>query len=839
MGQIVSSAAKPKRCNLQSLSSLGTPAAGEHILVSSDNSMNENGQGNFDCYIVGDGQKAATELELKPIAEATVTKAMNAVSSKAVYDELYGTENYIDNYKVLQNGNLQFDANSVVTTKIPAAFNDVFTFNNAYSYICAYNESGTKLDHWSARSSISLTAQIVANVSYILVSFLKTNLSTAWVKRNGTDAWKLQHTNGIKDDIENLQNGVESLQENAEILRGEVTDIDNQINGQKNYTDGYSLDASGNEVENANAILSNNIPVQYGWTLAITGMSGYLWAYDINGNKLDKWSQRNSVSLTTQLAANVSYVRVGLNATGTRNIKVNGEVIFEPTDVEGIIERLEDLDSKFEDTLVSKELLNLTFESQLAVGRFLETEEGHTYRIVPSQTSWAVSDLVTSLAIFWVTTGQRELFLVRVGGELEESYEITLASGEYIEIHVRANIGTELSFTSIDLNKPQSTTNLEKIKDIQYQLSGTDVLDLYPPYKMEPVLANFKYNKNPMNWQPYGDKPLSLLFFSDPHACSIPIQRVMEFANKYDEWIDDVVCGGDNVDSFTNGFTFWQNAGAQRVLPVVGNHEILGGSPTIDGKAITSLVKHSAKEVYDLEFSPFLSATGITIVENKCYWYKDYADSKIRLIALDVYHNREKITVEGGQTYTNYPDGTSVDTGEQMEWFENTLSEAKTLGYSVICVKHSPFLFDLFDNSFTSLEFTNTTGNGLINPENNEIVTIVQSFIDDGGTFIGWLTGHIHQDAVGVVKGFPDQFQMTIDTSRYHYNGISSTFLPYGSNFKIEGRTKAADLFEIVNVDTYKKNITLFRIGCDYDRNGRHIGSLVYNYTDKRVVYVD
>lgn len=37
MGQIVSSAAKPKRCNLNQLSQVPTPAAGEHILVSSDN----------------------------------------------------------------------------------------------------------------------------------------------------------------------------------------------------------------------------------------------------------------------------------------------------------------------------------------------------------------------------------------------------------------------------------------------------------------------------------------------------------------------------------------------------------------------------------------------------------------------------------------------------------------------------------------------------------------------------------------------------------------------------------------------------------------------------------
>lgn len=64
MGQIIGGAAKPKRCNLNKLSQLGIPAAGEYILVSSDNSMNAAGQGNFDCYIEGNGQTAATALPL-------------------------------------------------------------------------------------------------------------------------------------------------------------------------------------------------------------------------------------------------------------------------------------------------------------------------------------------------------------------------------------------------------------------------------------------------------------------------------------------------------------------------------------------------------------------------------------------------------------------------------------------------------------------------------------------------------------------------------------------------------------------------------------------------------
>lgn len=64
MGQIVGLNAKCKRANLNALSLVPTPANGEIILVSSDNSMTADGQGYFDCYIEGDGQKAATALEL-------------------------------------------------------------------------------------------------------------------------------------------------------------------------------------------------------------------------------------------------------------------------------------------------------------------------------------------------------------------------------------------------------------------------------------------------------------------------------------------------------------------------------------------------------------------------------------------------------------------------------------------------------------------------------------------------------------------------------------------------------------------------------------------------------
>lgn len=120
MGQIAGKYDFLSRVNLKDLSTIPTPASGEHILVSSDNSMNAAGQGNFDCYVVGDGKKAATELEQKKIVEMDTTP--NSASSKPVTSK--GIKKYVDdNLKnivrdVQEDGLFVVDTNGKVVCKI-------------------------------------------------------------------------------------------------------------------------------------------------------------------------------------------------------------------------------------------------------------------------------------------------------------------------------------------------------------------------------------------------------------------------------------------------------------------------------------------------------------------------------------------------------------------------------------------------------------------------------------------------------------------------------------------------------------------------------------------------
>lgn len=94
MGQIVGTSAKVKRCNLNAIQTGGSQysvvlAAGEYMLVSSDNSMTATGNGNFDSYILGDGTTPCGSLTIMSIVatDATPTEgSTNPVQSGGVWN---------------------------------------------------------------------------------------------------------------------------------------------------------------------------------------------------------------------------------------------------------------------------------------------------------------------------------------------------------------------------------------------------------------------------------------------------------------------------------------------------------------------------------------------------------------------------------------------------------------------------------------------------------------------------------------------------------------------------------------------------------------------------------
>ena len=397
----------------------------------------------------------------------------------------------------------------------------------------------------------------------------------------------------------------------------------------------------------------------------------------------------------------------------------------------------------------------------------------------------------------------------------------------------------------------------DKIADLEGN-SG-DILSLYPIRSEKPVLANFKYHT--VESGPYIKPNFTLLYFADLHGVSRRLGRIMKYYNQYKEYLDDIVSAGDANHSFVDNFSFWKENGAGCVLNALGNHEVFGGSREYElseEDKQSNIVKkytvaynvptYSSKECYDRFIKPYLSETKINSVENKCYFYKDYESAKIRIIALDVYHWKDVIHCKkeyaDGHTesYTSesFPNGDTVDKGEQADWFKNILEDSRQKGFNVICMIHTQKIDTLIDCTFTNLDRPNSSYYGTDNDK--EYSDLIEAFMADhddeygAGKFICWLCGHHHSDAIGLSSNYPKQLKILIDTAGCRRSPNLPQFDFTGNFDRIED-TYSDDLFDIFAVDTEHKYISLHRVGCHSDSHGRHIGNLLYDYKNMKLLY--
>lgn len=352
---------------------------------------------------------------------------------------------------------------------------------------------------------------------------------------------------------------------------------------------------------------------------------------------------------------------------------------------------------------------------------------------------------------------------------------------------------------------------------------GTAII---PEREIVPVLANFNYDMNEEN-QHFTHKPFTFIHFSDMHGDTNALKRIIDFNNKYSQYIQAVVHSGDAVPAcYEEGYpSIWsvELAGGNRILEVIGNHEAYTNG--LSGCKSWS-VGYSAKQCYTRYIAPM--ADEVDSVADKCYWSKVFADSNIMMIAIDNYHWKEVIRSkeEGYPVLNQYPNGDVLDHGEQAAWFISKLEEARTAGYFVIVTCHNPSNIDRVDCSFNTLDPM------VVDQLQTEAINAVQDFIDNGGHFISWICGHSHVDYFGPIKEHPDQLMICIDKAGCN----AESGLPWTGVARVAD-TRSENLFNIVSVETDFKIISLFRIGSEYDKYGRHIGQLVYDYGNHKLLW--
>lgn len=426
------------------------------------------------------------------------------------------------------------------------------------------------------------------------------------------------------------------------------------------------------------------------------------------------------------------------------------------------------------------------------------TGQAYAYFSGPSTPSFAMASDKLSINITMPTaelrifTGHGRFKAIGVSGQ---TYTVERAGGRLIY---------DLIDSTIKVVNSATNDSKYSILLLSYNYYGFD--GLLANYVSNILNNDYKDDIFPVVWKRNNGQlakaDFACVFITDIHAQAAKAKRAVEFANAVlDSPISCVINGGDTVALHQeDGVTWWNTIVGNSSLPVlsaVGNHDA-----SISDQEIAT-----AKQTYDLITAEVASTASITqptgaSTDGLNYYYKDF-NSKVRVIVLDPLYWTE----------------------DENTWLQSTLSAAKTSGLAVLCVSHYPF-----DSAYMTFPELKRNYDAIYGADHTPIAAAeaVKAFMDDGGTFLCWLCGHVHCDGFGILEEYGNQCVILTTTPKT--DGGSS---PYKSNFVNEPNY---DAFDVIGIDLNKKLIKDVRIGANLDwHNSRH-PRITYNYDTHKII---
>ena len=314
------------------------------------------------------------------------------------------------------------------------------------------------------------------------------------------------------------------------------------------------------------------------------------------------------------------------------------------------------------------------------------------------------------------------------------------------------------------------------------------------------IVANFSQSRSSFFGDEY--KPLEFIHFSDVHKQAAEWSNVCKYMDAHSKYIPFAIHTGDYVLSYNAQYDDLYEIAVPNngyILNVVGNHDTYSNSSGTE--RATQATTHSLLFNHTDDW-------GVTFgAEGAMYYHKDFAESGIRLVVIDLYY---------------------WDTTEAT-WLSNILADAITNDLAVITAMHIatralPTNMRV-DCTFNVIDELGTASTG----ESDTVTAIddaIATFIDDGGEHIVNLCGHYHHDVIGYTAG--GILNIAVECA---------THLP--ANWDDAARdyaTKGFDAFNVIAVDRTTKTIRIARIGNNSDWYGRPKNVLCYNYNTKQVV---
>lgn len=557
--------------------------------------------------------------------------------------------------------------------------------------------------------------------------------------------------------------------------------------------------------------------IQEGITIIRCNADGYI---SFSSYTLSTYKQASPVRLYS-LAPNIDgYIKHIINATLTKQRTIDtvvgsdtyGEVINISNNNFGLSPSIDI--SKYNYIGIKTYYTTATFAYSGAGSMFFD----ETY--VPGQND-AQSVVGDPIGVVYTITGKSDIsfFKVPTGAKYFRAF------GYLTNMVIYGLDYEESSIDPDDITEIVDNTIKNFVKEEAATISSKTIFELNPDTEMleKMVIAKMKYNRG--GSYPGTITPLVLAHISDIHGSATRYRRYIDFANhwKSKNYIDELIDTGDLVNSDYSDGLAWRNAieGVGNILTITGNHDTKCSTTeqTIANLTLYDVWEyHGAVSVdpskrtdaYNLLLAGKVDNWNViqplnAATNGLCYYYKDYASQGIRLIALDVMGYDQ----------------------DQQDWLEAKLAEALTLTYHVVIIAHftGTSMTPLVCN-YTSLRtigsiFHPYTSRYLEETNPGAIVESVDTFQENGGNFIGYITGHYHRDMINVVRGYPKQLVFAVSSG-----GVTTTW----DFTKVDG-CKSYDSFQIISINTEDKTVKLIKVGSNIDYYMRKKGTVSVGYT--------
>ena len=288
--------------------------------------------------------------------------------------------------------------------------------------------------------------------------------------------------------------------------------------------------------------------------------------------------------------------------------------------------------------------------------------------------------------------------------------------------------------------------------------------------------------------------PLMLLHFSDIHNDSTNLSDISKYYEKYSTYLDDALCTGDMVYTTASTEKYTLFDAMPNALLTIGNH---------DSNLNGNWSGMSEADCYTNYFADYVSEWNATTTSGKCYYYKDYSAQSIRLIVLDCMH-------------------TNTD---QLNWFVDLLADAKTNSMTVVCAAHiAPPGLTSLDTQFNTqyrTDYWDAHHRNAYEQTMGDYASAVKTFLDGGGKFACWLTGHTHFGLCTKLTSDNRQLVIAVPSA-----GITGAEL---ETERVRG-TPSQHCFHIVAIDPYLSLIKIKRVGYEYTQWLKHPTVMCYDY---------